>query len=75
MATEQHGTSPRLPPRWFVRGAWVIHRAIHRLTAGRIGLWRPKAGRWGTLRLTTVGRQSGQKRQAILSYIEMVRTS
>ena len=63
-------STPRLPPRWFVRGAWVVHRAIYRLTPGRFGLWRPKEHRWGTLRLTTVGRRSGAQRQAILGYFE-----
>src|SRR6476661_2574554 len=29
----------RLPPRWFIRVAWAAHRAIHRLTGGRRGLW------------------------------------
>jgi F420H(2)-dependent quinone reductase len=61
---------PFLPPRWFVRAAWVIHRAIHRLTGGRRGLWPPKPGKWGTLRLTTVGRHSGKERNAILGYYE-----
>ena len=47
----------RLPPRWFVRAAWVLHRAIYSLTGGRFGLWRPEAGgRFGTLRLTTLAR-------------------
>ena len=32
-----------LPPRWFIRGAWVIHRAIYNLTGGRRGLKVPKA--------------------------------
>ena len=62
--------APRLPPRWFVRAAWIIHRAIHRLTGGRRGLWEAKPGKWGTMRLTTVGRKSGKKRQAILGYFE-----
>ena len=61
---------PRLPPRWFVRTAWAIHRAMYRLTGGRRGLWRPKVGRWGALRLTTVGRRSGKERSAILGYYE-----
>ncbi len=60
----------RLPPRWVVRTAWVVHRAIHRLSFGRLGLWRPKPGRWGTLRLTTTGRRSGRPRTAILGYFE-----
>jgi F420H(2)-dependent quinone reductase len=62
--------SPRLPPRWFVRTAWVVHRAIHRLTGGRRGLWKPRPGKWGTMRLTTVGRKTGKERSAILGYYE-----
>ena len=34
-------SSPSLPPRWVVRAAWMIHRAIHRLSFGRLGLWPP----------------------------------
>jgi len=48
----------------------VIHRAIYRLTPGRFGLWGPKERKWGTLRLTTIGRRSGARRQAILGYYE-----
>lgn len=62
--------SPRLPPRFVVVGAWYIHRAIYRLTGGRKGLWPPKPNRWGTMRLTTVGRRSGRQRSAILGYYE-----
>jgi len=62
--------SPPLPPRFVVRAAWLIHRAIYRLTGGRRGLWRPRPGRWGTLRLHTTGRRSGQQRIAILGYYE-----
>jgi F420H(2)-dependent quinone reductase len=62
--------SPRLPPRWFVRTAWVVHRAMYRLTGGRRGLWLPDSGRWGTMKLTTVGRRSGKEREAILGYFE-----
>ena len=62
---------PPLPPRWFVRTAWVLHRALYALTGGRLGLWRPAAGgRFGTLRLRTIGRRSGQPRVAILGYYE-----
>ena len=61
----------RLPPRWFVRSAWVLHRAMYAVTGGRFGLWRPQAGgRFGTLRLKTRGRRSGQPRVAILGYYE-----
>ena len=60
----------RVPPRWFVVAAWHVHRGIYRLTRGRLGLWRPKPNRWGTLRLTTTGRRSGQPRSVILGYVE-----
>jgi F420H(2)-dependent quinone reductase len=60
-----------LPPRWFIRGAWIGHRAIHRFTGGRRGLSLPKAGgSFGHMRLKTVGRRSGKSRAAMLGYIE-----
>ena len=62
--------SPRMPPRWFVRAAWVAHRALFRVSGGRRGLWLPKSGKWGTMRLMTIGRQSGKERRAILGYVE-----
>jgi len=63
--------APWLPPRWFIRGAWVAHRAIHRFTGGRRGLAIPTpGGKFGYLRLKTVGRRSGQERAAILGYYE-----
>ena len=68
--SETREKRPFLPPRWFVRGAWVIHRAIYRSTGGRRGLWKAKPGKWGTMRLTTVGRRSGKMREAILGYYE-----
>ncbi|MEX2622464.1 MAG: nitroreductase/quinone reductase family protein [Acidimicrobiia bacterium] len=60
----------RVPPRWFVRLAWYTHRGLYRVTGGRVGLWRPKANRWGTMRLTTTGRRTGQERSVMLGYIE-----
>ena len=68
--SEAREKRPFLPPRWFIRGAWVIHRAIYRSTGGRRGLWKAKPGKWGTMRLTTVGRRSGKMREAILGYYE-----
>lgn len=59
-----------VPPRWVVKSAWVVHRAIYRLSFGRLGLWPPKPNRWGTMKLTTVGRRSGRERVAILGYYE-----
>jgi F420H(2)-dependent quinone reductase len=69
-ASDDSTRSPALPPRWFVHAAWVVHRAIYRVSFGRIGLWRPKPNRWGTMRLKTVGRRSGAQRTAILGYYE-----
>lgn len=61
---------PRLPPDWFIRIAWAVHRAIFRITGGRRGLWRATPEKWGTFRLHTVGRRSGKERIAILGYHE-----
>jgi deazaflavin-dependent oxidoreductase (nitroreductase family) len=60
----------RVPPRWFVRSFWSAHRGLYRLTGGRWGLWHPKPGRWGAMRLTTIGRRSAQERSVILGYFE-----
>ena len=57
-----------LPPRWFVVVFWHGHRTLVRATRGRLGLWRPKPGRWGALRLTTTGRRTGQPRQVLIGY-------
>jgi deazaflavin-dependent oxidoreductase (nitroreductase family) len=59
-----------LPPRWFVLLAWYTHRALYRVTGGRVGLWRPKGDSWGTARLTTIGRRSGQERSVMVGYFE-----
>ena len=68
-ATEARPT--RVPPRVVIRVAWLLHRALLRFSGGRIGLRPPKAGmRFGMLRLTTVGRRSGQARVAIVGYLE-----
>lgn len=60
----------RLPPRWFIRAFWVVHRRVCRVTRGRLGLWRPKPDGWGALRLTTVGRRTGRERGVIVGYVE-----
>jgi deazaflavin-dependent oxidoreductase (nitroreductase family) len=62
--------APRLPPRWFVRAAWVAHRALYAATRGALGLRRPTADQYGLMRLRTVGRRSGAERTAILGYFE-----
>lgn len=60
----------RLPPRWFVVTFWHVHRRIVRASGGRKGLWPPRPGKWGALRLTTTGRRSGKPRSVILGYCE-----
>jgi len=60
----------RLPPRWFIRLFWSTHRRMYQWTSGRLGLWRPKPGRWGTTRLTTIGRRTGRARPVIIGYLE-----
>ena len=53
------------------RTFWVIHRGVYRLTGGRLGPWRPKAGkRFGVMGLTTQGRRSGQPRLVMVGYFE-----
>ncbi len=69
--TADREQTPKLPPRLFVRSAWVMHRAILRFSGGRFGLSQPAAGKkFGMMRLTTLGRRSGQPRVAIVGYYE-----
>ena len=49
---------------------WHGHRLLLRVTRGRLGLWRPKPGGWGALRLTTTGRRTGRPRQVVVGYFE-----
>ncbi len=68
--SEPTGKQPRLPPRWFIRLAWFVHRGVYRLTGGRVGLWQPKPDGWGAMRLTTIGRRTGQERSVMVGYFE-----
>ena len=61
---------PPQVPRWLVRTIWIGHRAAYSLTGGRFGLRPATSAQWGMLRLTTVGRRSGQRRVAIVGFIE-----
>lgn len=60
---------PIIVPRWIVRTIWKVHRAAYSVTRGRFGLREPGPS-WGMLRLSTVGRRTGQKRVAIVGYLE-----
>jgi len=58
-------------PRIFLRAFWAVHRLLYRITGGRFGLSRPIAGkRFGMLRLETVGRRSGKRRETMVGYYE-----
>jgi deazaflavin-dependent oxidoreductase (nitroreductase family) len=70
VAVPPDGRAPWLPPRWVIRLAWRAHRGILRASRGRTGLWLPRPGKWGALRLTTTGRRSGQPRSVIIGYYE-----
>jgi deazaflavin-dependent oxidoreductase (nitroreductase family) len=61
---------PFLPPRWFIRIAWAVHRAIYTITGGRRGLRPPTPKTYGLMRIHTIGRKSGASRTAILGYFE-----
>jgi deazaflavin-dependent oxidoreductase (nitroreductase family) len=66
----ENGSGSWLPPRWFVTLAWRVHRGLFRVTGGHRGLWPAGADRWGALRLTTIGRRTGQERSVILGYLQ-----
>ncbi len=61
---------PKIPPAWFKHTFWRAHRALYRVSRGRL-LWTPSSKRgWGALRLTTIGRRSGRERSVIVGYLE-----
>jgi deazaflavin-dependent oxidoreductase (nitroreductase family) len=67
--TAQRTQEVSTPPRIVVRTFWALHRAAYRITGGRFGVTRAKAGqRFGMMRITTVGRRSGQRRVAMIGY-------
>lgn len=68
MSTEEKPRSGWLPPRWFIRAAWWVHRRLYAAGGARF-LRRPRPDRAGMLRLTTVGRRTGQERSVIVSYV------
>ena len=64
-------TKPWIPPRWFIRSAWRVHRFLFRLTGGKRPLRAPhRGGGFGMLRLRTTGRRTGEERAVILGYFE-----
>ena len=70
-ATPDRTDQIRPVPRLVLRTFWTVHRAIFRITRGRIGLQRPELGsKFGMLRIHTVGRRSGRERVTMLGYFE-----
>ena len=57
-------------PRTVLRIGWAIHRALFRVTGGRVGTERAKDGRLGTLFITTTSRKTGEPRRNPLFYLE-----
>jgi len=57
-------------PRPILRAVWAAHKAIDRLSGGRLSTYRPTDRRVGTLFLTTTGRRSGQTRRNAIYYVE-----
>ena len=62
--------SPWLPPRWFIRLAWKVHKGLYRITGGRFGLRRAKGNRYGMMRVTTIGRKTGREHPVMLGFFE-----
>ena len=59
-----------IPPRAWFRTVWFVHRAIRRVSGGRLGTRAPSADRVGLLFLHTVGRKSGKPRVNGLFYLD-----
>lgn len=57
-------------PRPVLRVVWAAHRAIDRLSGGRLSTIRPTDRRVGTLFLTTIGRRSGRSRRNAIYFVE-----
>jgi deazaflavin-dependent oxidoreductase (nitroreductase family) len=70
MPVQPPGSHARVPPRFVVRTAWVVHRFLDRITFGRLGVRRSSDTQWGMLRLRTTGRKTGEERMAILGYFD-----
>ena len=57
-------------PRPILRAFWAAHKAIDRLSGGRLSTSRPSERGVGTLFLTTIGRRSGQPRRNASYFLE-----
>ncbi|MBE1874736.1 nitroreductase/quinone reductase family protein [Myceligenerans pegani] len=66
--TSTDSKTPWLPPRWFIRTAWRVHRFLYRV-GGKRFLREAEPGKGGMLRLIVTGRRTGTERAVILSYV------
>jgi len=57
------------PPRPVLRLFWNLHKAVRRLTGGRLGTSEARRDRLGTLFLHSVGHRSGKARVNGLFYV------
>lgn len=58
------------PPRLVMRLFWNLHKAVRRISGGRIGTSQARGDRLGTLFLHTMGHRSGKARANGLFYLE-----
>ena len=59
----------RGPTRLALRLLWAFHRALFRISGGRVGTRRDRGRGVGTLFLTTTGRRTGRPRRTGLFYV------
>jgi len=57
-------------PRSVLRAYWAIHKALDRVSGGRLSTARPTARRLGVLFLTTTGHRTGEPRRNGLYFVE-----
>jgi deazaflavin-dependent oxidoreductase (nitroreductase family) len=56
-------------PRPVIRIGWALHRAVFRLSGGRVGTARARDDRLGTLFIGTTSRKTGEVRRNGLYYL------
>ncbi len=57
-------------PRPLLRAYWTLHKAVDRVSGGRLSTVRPSASRLGVLFLTTTGHRTGAPRRTGLYFVE-----
>jgi len=68
--TPPAGGTGFLPPRWVIRAAWKAHKALYRVSGGRLGLRASSTDQEGLALLSTIGRRSGQPREVMIAFFE-----